>query len=131
MMFNDLTMSGFAFQAAGSKHLKALSADCFKSVFWTFISCFLITWVVMLACIRWRIVWAMGDSFIWSCCYLHIYSLTLTLTGVSIHSVIFNLSDQFDLDFQGFYGCVGLFTCMFLIIFSIFDLSILMQFSTR
>jgi len=56
----------------------------------------------------------------------------LTTAPLALYTqIIFSLSDQFDLDFRAFFACVGLFNCLFLVIFSVFDLSILMQFSTR
>ncbi|GFO18295.1 sodium bicarbonate transporter-like protein 11 [Plakobranchus ocellatus] len=56
----------------------------------------------------------------------------LTTAPLAIYTqIIFSLSDRFDLDFQAFFACVGLFNCFFLVIFSVFDLSVLMQYSTR
>ncbi|KAK3788995.1 hypothetical protein RRG08_039603 [Elysia crispata] len=47
------------------------------------------------------------------------------------NQIIYTLSDQFEINFQAFFACVGLFNCLFLAIFSVLDLSLLMQFSTR
>ncbi|XP_070197517.1 solute carrier family 4 member 11-like [Littorina saxatilis] len=56
----------------------------------------------------------------------------LTTAPLAIYSkIIYNISEDFDLNFPAMYACVGLWNAFFLILYSIFDLSILMQFSTR
>ncbi|KAK7496612.1 hypothetical protein BaRGS_00012264, partial [Batillaria attramentaria] len=56
----------------------------------------------------------------------------LTTAPLAIYSkIIYNISSDFDLNFPAMYACVGLWNAFFLVLYSIFDLSILMQFSTR
>ncbi|CAL1536864.1 unnamed protein product [Lymnaea stagnalis] len=56
----------------------------------------------------------------------------LTTAPLALYTnIIFSLSVEYELNFQAFFGCIGLFNCMFLVIFSILDLSKLMQFSRR
>ncbi|XP_071087191.1 solute carrier family 4 member 11-like isoform X1 [Haliotis cracherodii] len=45
--------------------------------------------------------------------------------------IIYSICEDFSLPFQPMFCCVGLWNAFFLVVFSVFDLSILMQFSTR
>ncbi|XP_041356583.1 sodium bicarbonate transporter-like protein 11 isoform X2 [Gigantopelta aegis] len=56
----------------------------------------------------------------------------LTTAPLALYTkIIYSLSEDFDLNFQSMFCCVGLWNSFFLILYSVFDLSILMQFSTR
>ncbi|XP_076446282.1 solute carrier family 4 member 11-like [Babylonia areolata] len=56
----------------------------------------------------------------------------VTTAPLAIYAeLMFHLSKKYDLDFPAFYACVGLWNVVFLIIYSVFDLSLLMQYFTR
>ncbi|XP_076468125.1 solute carrier family 4 member 11-like isoform X2 [Babylonia areolata] len=56
----------------------------------------------------------------------------LTTAPLAIYSkIIYNISKDFDINFPAMYACVGLWNAFFLILYSVLDLSVLMQFSTR
>ncbi|KAL8588109.1 hypothetical protein ACOMHN_067211 [Nucella lapillus] len=56
----------------------------------------------------------------------------LTTAPLAIYSkIIYNISEDFDLNFPAMYACVGLWNAFFLVLYSVLDLSVLMQFSTR
>lgn len=46
-------------------------------------------------------------------------------------SVIYSISKDFGLDFQAMFCCVGLWNSFFLFLYSAFDLSVVMRWSTR
>ena len=46
-------------------------------------------------------------------------------------SVIYNICDDWDLDFFAMYACVGLWNMMFLLLYAVSDASRLMKWSTR
>jgi sodium borate transporter 11 len=45
--------------------------------------------------------------------------------------VIYSICEDFQLDFYAMYGCVGLWSSFFLVLYSLFDVSRLMRWSTR
>ena len=45
--------------------------------------------------------------------------------------MIYSICEDFELNFFAFYACVGLWSTFFLILYSLFDLSRLMKWSTR
>ncbi|KFM77796.1 Sodium bicarbonate transporter-like protein 11, partial [Stegodyphus mimosarum] len=56
----------------------------------------------------------------------------MTTAPLSLYTkVIFNICQDFQLNFHAMYACVGLWNTFFLIIFSIFDVSRIMKWSTR
>ncbi|ESP04405.1 hypothetical protein LOTGIDRAFT_136234, partial [Lottia gigantea] len=56
----------------------------------------------------------------------------LTTAPLALYTkIIYSICEDFDINFQAMFTCVGLWNSFFLIIYSFFDLSILMQFSTR
>ncbi|XP_067663108.1 solute carrier family 4 member 11-like isoform X2 [Haliotis asinina] len=56
----------------------------------------------------------------------------LTTAPLALYTkIIYSICEDFSLPFQAMFCCVGLWNAFFLVIFSVFDLSILMQFSTR
>ena len=61
---------------------------------------------------------------------LHVIFLNLIFVSF-IFSVIFTICEDFEIDFVAMFGCVGLWNTFFLFIYSFFDLSVLMQWSTR
>ena len=46
-------------------------------------------------------------------------------------AVIYSICEDFQLDFYAMYGCVGLWSSFFLVLYSLFDVSRLMRWSTR
>lgn len=52
------------------------------------------------------------------------------LISVSL-AVIYSICEDFQLDFYAMYGCVGLWSSFFLVLYSLFDVSRLMRWSTR
>lgn len=46
-------------------------------------------------------------------------------------AVIYSICQDFDIDFPAMYACVGLWNSFFLFLYSAFDLSVLMKWSTR
>ena len=46
-------------------------------------------------------------------------------------SVIFKIASDFEIDFLAFYAAIGLWNSFFLCLYSIFNMSILMKFSSR
>ncbi|GIY39483.1 sodium bicarbonate transporter-like protein 11 [Caerostris darwini] len=58
--------------------------------------------------------------------------IVMTTAPLSLYTkVIFNICQDFKLNFRAMYACVGLWNTFFLIIFSIFDVSRIMKWSTR
>ncbi|XP_014779810.1 solute carrier family 4 member 11 [Octopus bimaculoides] len=56
----------------------------------------------------------------------------LTTAPLALYTkIIYSICEDFDIDFPAMFGCVGLWNTFFLFIYSFFDLSILMQWSTR
>ncbi|CAI9732074.1 sodium bicarbonate transporter 11 isoform X2 [Octopus vulgaris] len=56
----------------------------------------------------------------------------LTTAPLALYTkIIYSICKDFDIDFAAMFGCVGLWNTFFLFIYSFFDLSILMQWSTR
>ncbi|KAK3100091.1 hypothetical protein FSP39_014604 [Pinctada imbricata] len=56
----------------------------------------------------------------------------LTTAPLALYTkIIYSICEDFDIDFPAMYCCVGLWNSLFLFLYSIFDLSILMQWSTR
>lgn len=49
----------------------------------------------------------------------------------SFPTVIYSICEDFELDFFAMYGCVGLWSAFFLVLYSLFDVSRLMRWSTR
>ena len=47
------------------------------------------------------------------------------------YPVIYSICEDFQLDFFAMYGCVGLWSAFFLVLYSLFDVSRLMRWSTR
>ncbi len=45
--------------------------------------------------------------------------------------MIYSICEDFQLDFYAMYGCVGLWSSFFLVLYSLFDVSRLMRWSTR
>lgn len=51
---------------------------------------------------------------------------------LSLHfTVIYNICEDFQLDFYAMYACVGLWNTVFLILYAVFDVSKLMKWCTR
>lgn len=46
-------------------------------------------------------------------------------------TVIYNICEDFQLDFYAMYACVGLWNTFFLIVYAVFDVSKLMKWCTR
>nr|XP_015925621.1 sodium bicarbonate transporter-like protein 11 isoform X1 [Parasteatoda tepidariorum] len=58
--------------------------------------------------------------------------IVMTTAPLSLYTkVIFNICQDFQLNFHAMYACVGLWNTFFLVIFSIFDVSRIMKWSTR
>ncbi|GAB1601756.1 sodium bicarbonate transporter-like protein 11 isoform X1 [Argonauta hians] len=56
----------------------------------------------------------------------------LTTAPLALYTkIIYTISDNFGINFRAMFACVGLWNSFFLFIYSFFDLSILMQWSTR
>ena len=50
---------------------------------------------------------------------------------MDVIAVIYSICEDFELDFFAFYAAVGLWSAFFLILYSLFDVSRLMKWSTR
>lgn len=48
-----------------------------------------------------------------------------------LFAVIYNICEDFQLDFHAMYACVGLWNTFFLVLYAVFDLSKLMKWCTR
>ncbi|XP_046440639.1 solute carrier family 4 member 11-like isoform X2 [Daphnia pulex] len=58
--------------------------------------------------------------------------ILLTTAPLSLYiKVIYSICEDFQLDFYAMYGCVGLWSSFFLVLYSLFDVSRLMRWSTR
>lgn len=58
--------------------------------------------------------------------------ILMTTAPLSLYiKVIYNICEDFDLDFYAMYACVGLWNTFFLLLFAIFDASKLMKWCTR
>ncbi|XP_048774701.1 solute carrier family 4 member 11-like [Ostrea edulis] len=58
--------------------------------------------------------------------------ILLTTAPLALYTkIIYSISQDFDINFQAFYACVGLWNSFFLFLYSAFDLSVLMKWSTR
>lgn len=57
--------------------------------------------------------------------------ITYNIIHSLFSTVILNICQDFQLNFHAMYACVGLWNSLFLIIFSIFDVSRIMKWSTR
>ncbi|XP_061163740.1 solute carrier family 4 member 11-like isoform X2 [Saccostrea echinata] len=56
----------------------------------------------------------------------------LTTAPLALYTkIIFSICEDFDIDFPAMYACVGLWNSLFLFLYSAFDLSVLMKWSTR
>ncbi|KAK6173066.1 hypothetical protein SNE40_016597 [Patella caerulea] len=56
----------------------------------------------------------------------------LTTAPLALYTkIIYSICEDFDINFQAMFTCVGLWNSAFLVVYSFFDLSVLMQFSTR
>ncbi|XP_045159936.2 solute carrier family 4 member 11-like isoform X2 [Mercenaria mercenaria] len=56
----------------------------------------------------------------------------LTTAPLALYTkIIFSISEDFDLDFNAMFACVGLWNCFFLIVYSVTNVSKLMKFSSR
>ncbi|KAK3576412.1 hypothetical protein CHS0354_026747 [Potamilus streckersoni] len=56
----------------------------------------------------------------------------LTTAPLALYTkIIYSISEDFELDFQGMFGCVGLWNSFFLFVYSLFNLSTIMKWSTR
>ena len=55
---------------------------------------------------------------------------TLLISG-ALNTVIYNICEDFQLDFYSMYACVGLWNTFFLIVYAVFDVSKLMKWCTR
>lgn len=56
----------------------------------------------------------------------------LTTAPLALYTkIIHTICEEFDLDFRAMYACVGLWNSFFLFLYASFDLSVLMQWSTR
>lgn len=58
-------------------------------------------------------------------------SVQMTLTFHFAPTVIYSISEDFDLNFNAMFACVGLWNAFFLLIYSLFDASKLMRWSSR
>ena len=47
------------------------------------------------------------------------------------YTVIYNICEDFQLDFYAMYACVGLWNTFFLVLYAVFDVSKLMKWCTR
>ena len=54
-----------------------------------------------------------------------------TFIFFNVSAVIYSICEDFQLDFYAMYGCVGLWSAFFLVLYSLFDVSRLMRWSTR
>ncbi|XP_022324265.2 solute carrier family 4 member 11-like isoform X2 [Crassostrea virginica] len=56
----------------------------------------------------------------------------LTTAPLALYTkIIYSICEDFDIDFPAMYACVGLWNSLFLFLYSAFDLSVLMKWSTR
>ena len=63
---------------------------------------------------------------------IHRFFLYMKTTScIMFFSVIYNICDDWDLDFFAMYACVGLWNMMFLLLYAVSDASRLMKWSTR
>ncbi len=59
-------------------------------------------------------------------------TILLTTAPISLYiRIVYGVCELNKLDFSAMYAWVGLWTCFFLIMYSIFNLSVLMRFSTK
>ncbi|UYV66701.1 SLC4A11 [Cordylochernes scorpioides] len=58
--------------------------------------------------------------------------IVMTTAPLSLYiKVIYSICDDFQVNFNTMYACVGLWNTLFLILYAVFDLSRLMKWSTR
>ncbi|OQR79217.1 sodium bicarbonate transporter protein 11 [Tropilaelaps mercedesae] len=58
--------------------------------------------------------------------------ILMTTAPLSLYiKVIYNICEDFQLDFYAMYACVGLWNTFFLVLFAVFDASKLMKWCTR
>lgn len=59
------------------------------------------------------------------------FIICVNVSFISVSAVIYSICEDFQLDFYAMYGCVGLWSSFFLVLYSLFDVSRLMRWSTR
>ena len=45
--------------------------------------------------------------------------------------IIYSIAEEFEIDFLAFYGAIGLWNSFFLFLYSFFNMSVLMKYSSR